>query len=105
MRFDWCRWSCNCAANLSIDAAAADAQPKAQPDVLLTRGDPNTNAFKCEICDFVMPVGYANAQPGDMYRSTRAYDAVKHNEALNNTEANEKKRKNIPKSGKPNKKS
>ena len=37
MRFDWCRWSCNCAANLSIDAAAADAQPKAQPDVLLTR--------------------------------------------------------------------
>ena len=52
-----------------------------------------------------MPVGYANAQPGDMYRSTRAYDAVKHNEALNNTEANEKKRKNIPKSGKPNKKS
>ena len=48
-----------------------------------------------------MPVGYANSNPGEMYR---AYNAVKHNEALNNMVANEKKRKHISESGKPNKK-
>ena len=39
--------------------------------------------------------------PGELYR---AYDAVKHNATLNNMIANEKKRKHISRSGKPNKK-
>ena len=65
-----------------VDAAAPEEQP------VMTRGDPNTDAYRCEICNSVMPLGYARAD--EMYR---AYDAVKHNEALNNLIPNEKKRK------------
>ena len=65
-----------------VDAAAPVEQP------VMTRGDPNKDAYRCEICNFVMPLGYARAD--EMYR---AYNAVKHNEALNNLIPNEKKRK------------
>ena len=67
-------------------------------DVLLTRGDPNTDAFKCEICDFVMPVGYASSGNFPMYRE---YDADKHITMLTNMPDNSKKREHTSKSKKP----
>ena len=67
-----------------VDAAAPEEQPA------LIRGDPNKDAFRCEICNFVMPIGYARAD--EMYRN---YDPVSHNEALSNIILNEKKRKKM----------
>ena len=76
----------------AVDAAATEAQP----DVLLTCGDPSTDAFNCEICNFVMLVGYANATH-EMYRD---YDADEHPTKLkgailkdSHKRANERKRK------------